>query len=113
MKYDFENVIRRENSGSGKWNEIKEVLGYFPEEIIPFSVADMEFDMVPEVREGLKKGRTSKVGIGFGNIYKRIDSIYQKGSFRIYSRKGCGTVVQMFIPQDEEVEEYREENESG
>lgn len=55
MKYDFENVIRRENSGSGKWNEIKEVLGYFPEEIIPFSVADMEFDMVPEVREGLKK----------------------------------------------------------
>lgn len=81
------------------------------------SVADngvgMEESRLKEVREGLKKGRTSKVGIGFGNIYKRIDSIYQKGSFRIYSRKGCGTVVQMFIPQDEEVEEYREENESG
>lgn len=43
MKYDFEKVIRRENSGSGKWNEIKATLGYFPEDVIPFSVADMEF----------------------------------------------------------------------
>lgn len=84
---------------------------------ILISVADngvgMEERRLEEVREGLKKERTSKVGIGFGNIYKRIDSIYQKGSFRIYSRKGSGTVVQMFIPQDEEVEEYREGNESG
>ncbi len=81
------------------------------------SVADngvgMEESRLEEVREGLKEGRTSKVGIGFGNIYKRIDSIYQKGDFQIYSRKGCGTVVQMFIPQDEEAEEYREENKSG
>lgn len=84
---------------------------------ILISVADngvgMEERRLEEVREGLKKERTSKVGIGFGNIYKRIDSIYQKGSFRIYSRKGSGTVVQMFIPQDEEVEEYREGNVSG
>ena len=55
MSYDFETVIRRENAGSGKWNEIKQTLGFFPEEVIPFSVADMEFDMVPEVRDGLKK----------------------------------------------------------
>lgn len=54
LKYDFETVIRRENAGSGKWNEIKNTLGYFPDGVIPFSVADMEFDMVPEVREGLK-----------------------------------------------------------
>ena len=55
MRYDFETVIRRENAGSGKWNEIKQTLGFFPENVIPFSVADMEFTMVPEVREGLKK----------------------------------------------------------
>ncbi len=55
MKYDFEQVIRRENAGSGKWNEIKNTLGFFPEGVIPFSVADMEFGMIPEVREGLKK----------------------------------------------------------
>lgn len=55
MKYDFEKVIRREDSGSFKWNEIKQTLGRFPEGVIPFSVADMEFDMVPEVREGLKR----------------------------------------------------------
>ena len=54
MRYDFETVIRRENAGSGKWDEIKRTLGCFPKDVIPFSVADMEFDMVPEVREGLK-----------------------------------------------------------
>ena len=49
MRYDFETVIRRENAGSGKWDEIKRTLGCFPKDVIPFSVADMEFDMVPEV----------------------------------------------------------------
>ena len=48
MRYDFETVIRRENAGSGKWDEIKRTLGCFPKDVIPFSVADMEFDMVPE-----------------------------------------------------------------
>ncbi len=55
MKYDFEKVIRREDTGSFKWNEIRQTLGRYPEGVIPFSVADMEFDMVPEVREGLKR----------------------------------------------------------
>lgn len=55
MKYDFETVVRREDVGSGKWNEIKNTLGRYPEGVIPFSVADMEFTLMPEVREGLKK----------------------------------------------------------
>lgn len=67
MKYDFEKVIRRENSGSGKWNEIKTTLGYFPEDVIPFSVADMEFDMVPEIREGLKRFLDENV-MGYANM---------------------------------------------
>lgn len=67
MRYDFETVIRRENVGSGKWNEIKETLGFYPEGVIPFSVADMEFDMVPEVREGLKKYLDESV-MGYANM---------------------------------------------
>jgi cystathionine beta-lyase len=67
VKYDFETVVRRENSGSGKWNEIKETLGYYPPNVIPFSVADMEFDMVPEVREGLKKFLDENV-IGYATM---------------------------------------------
>lgn len=39
-KYDFETVINREGTGSSKWDEIKNTLGYTPDGIIPFSVAD-------------------------------------------------------------------------
>ena len=67
MRYDFETVIRREKAGSGKWNEIKQTLGFFPENVIPFSVADMEFTMVPEVREGLKKFLDEGV-MGYANM---------------------------------------------
>lgn len=54
-KYDFETVIVRKNTGSGKWDEIENTLGYTPQGIIPFSVADMEFVTQPEIREGLKQ----------------------------------------------------------
>lgn len=53
-KYDFETVINRENAGSAKWDEIKNTLGYIPEDVIPFSVADMEFVTMPEIVDGLK-----------------------------------------------------------
>ncbi len=70
------------------------------------SVADsgmgMSIERLCELREGLKGGKTAKVGIGLGNICKRISSMYQKGTFQIYSTEGHGTVVQMGIPQDEE-----------
>ncbi len=70
------------------------------------SVADsglgISCQRLQEVREGLKDGQTAKVGIGLGNISKRIHSIYQNGEFQIYSKEGCGTVVQMAIPQKEE-----------
>ena len=52
--YDFETVIHRANVGSAKWDEIKNTLGDYPEGIIPFSVADMEFTTQPEIRDGLK-----------------------------------------------------------
>lgn len=67
MHYDFETVVRREDSGSGKWQEIKNVLGFYPEGVIPFSVADMEFDMVPEVRAGLKEFLDKNV-MGYANM---------------------------------------------
>ena len=36
-----------------------------------------------------------------GNIYQRIQTMYQNGGLRIYSKKGRGTVIQMTIPQEE------------
>ncbi len=51
-KYDFETVIPRHGTGSMKWREM-EPYGC-PEEVIPFSVADMELKNMPEVVQGLK-----------------------------------------------------------
>ena len=53
-QYDLETVIRRVGLGSGKWDEIQKILGYTPEDVIPFSVADMEFVLAPEISEGLQ-----------------------------------------------------------
>src|SRR6056297_3313184 len=55
MKYDFKTVVNRHNSGSAKYEQMK---GWNPdvgEEIVPFSVADMELKNPPEIIEGLKE----------------------------------------------------------
>ena len=54
MKYDLENINARFGIGSQKWQEMKNNL-LVDEKVIPFSVADMEFKLAPEITEGLKK----------------------------------------------------------
>lgn len=71
---------------------------------VTISVADtglgMEEERLIQLREDLRRQATAKVGIGVGNIYKRIAAMYEDGDFRIYSKSGNGTVVQMVIPQE-------------
>ena len=52
--YDFETVRRRSGRGSGKWNDLARYGVREDEDIIPFSVADMEFVTPPEIVEALK-----------------------------------------------------------
>ena len=66
MKYDFETVQKRYNSGSGKWNEIKKFGVKESDDIIPFSVADMEFVTAPEIVEALKSKLDSTI-LGYEN----------------------------------------------
>jgi cysteine-S-conjugate beta-lyase len=61
MKYDFESLISRKNVGSSKWNLMKKVNGSIGDDIVPFSVADMEFKSPPQISEGLKKYIDSSV----------------------------------------------------
>ena len=72
------------------------------------SVADTGVGMTQESllkrRGALKAGGTARVGIGLGNICRRIHAMYKNGDFRIYSSQGNGTVVQVTVPQDEHVE---------
>ena len=73
---------------------------------VVISVADtglgMEETQRKNLEEALKRRKTSRVGIGLGNIYKRIHILYDDGDMKIYSRAGYGTVVQMMIPQEEQ-----------
>ncbi len=55
MKYDFETVVNRANVGSSKWEQMKKWNPHVSEDIVPFSVADMEFVNAPEIVDGLKK----------------------------------------------------------
>lgn len=54
-KYDFETVSPRYGMGSGKWDEMKKLNPDTANDVIPFSVADMELQIAPEIKEGLKK----------------------------------------------------------
>lgn len=51
-KYDFKTINPRYGVGSGKWNEVEKELGR-ENDIVPFSVADMEFQIAPEIRDGI------------------------------------------------------------
>ena len=54
-KYDFETLISRKNQGSYKWEGMYKEYPDLPDDIVPFSVADMELQIAPEIKEGLKK----------------------------------------------------------
>lgn len=56
MKYNFETIRPRHGINSGKWDEMKKYdPGIEEKDIIPFSIADMEFELAPPIAEGLKK----------------------------------------------------------
>lgn len=66
---------------------------------LTISIADtgigMSKEKQVEIRHALESGEEDKTGIGLGNIYKRLHTMYEDGELYIYSKKGCGTVVQM------------------
>lgn len=55
MKYDFTTILDRTDTGSVKWNLMKENKPDVSGGIVPYSVADMEFKNPPEIIEGLKQ----------------------------------------------------------
>ena len=55
MKYDFETLLDRSHCGSGKWDEMKKKNPQVGPDVVPLSVADMEFKNAPEIAAGLKE----------------------------------------------------------
>ena len=72
--------------------------------MVIISVADTGMGMSQEQLEGLRSAcqgrKTSRIGIGLGNIYKRLHVMYEGADLKLYSREGKGTVIQMEIPQE-------------
>lgn len=66
MDYNFETITPRYNMGSAKWDQIQVIYPDMPKDIIPFSVADMEFQTAPEIVNGLKKFIDSVI-LGYTN----------------------------------------------
>ena len=54
MTYDFTTTPKRFHTGSGKWDDMLKAGVCDNEDIIPFSVADMEFRTAPEIVSALK-----------------------------------------------------------
>ncbi len=54
MKYDFETYLNKRNSGSVKWNQMRQLNPDVKKGVVPLSVADMEFVTAPEIVEALK-----------------------------------------------------------
>ena len=55
MKYNFESYLNRRKTGSSKWLNMDMRCDYRGSDIIPMSVADMDFLLCPEIEEGLRE----------------------------------------------------------
>lgn len=53
MKYDFKTVFSRKGTWSSKWETMYQADPTVPDDVVPFSVADMEFKNPPQVQERL------------------------------------------------------------
>lgn len=60
--------------------------------------AGMSEKGLENLRKNLEKSDGRQRGIGLGNIYKRIQSMYPDGSMVVYSKENVGTVVKIVIP---------------
>ena len=73
MQYNFTSITPRYGTGSNKWTEIQDALPGFQGDILPFSVADMEFETAPEIRAGLKE-YIDRYVLGYANPTEEFKS---------------------------------------
>ena len=76
--------------------------------MVEITISDDGLGMKKEVLDALLEGlrdpdgnRTAKIGIGLGNIYRRINTLYKGlGGLEIESEEGVGTRIVLSIPQE-------------
>ncbi len=77
MTYDFKTRISRKDKGSAKWEYMYQCCDKVEEDIVPLSVADMEFKTPPAIVEGLKDFLDNAV-LGYTIPYKSYLEIVKK-----------------------------------
>ena len=68
--YDFETLLSRKGQGSFKWEAMYREVPNLSDDIVPFSVADMELKIAPEITEGMKKYIDEAV-LGYSGTYPK------------------------------------------
>lgn len=71
MKYDFKSTIDRKDTGSVKWESMYQWNPDVSNDVLPLSVADMEFKTAPEITNGLKKFLDNNV-LGYTLAYENF-----------------------------------------
>lgn len=98
MQYDFENINRRFGIGSKKWQEMKNN-PLIDKKVIPFSVADMEFKLAPEITEGLKSFIDKNV-LGYAGTNKKYRKAVCTWQQKHHSFTKCERKASKFIYGD-------------
>lgn len=69
MKYNFDEAINRRNTNSVKWD-------FFPEDVLPMWVADMDFKIAPEIQKALsEKSASGLMGYQFTGVEFKTSAI--------------------------------------
>lgn len=71
MEYNFDKKVDRSKNHSVKWSEMDK--HYISNNLLPLWVADMDFEVAPEIYEAMKKKLEQKI---FGYVY-RPNSYYE------------------------------------
>ena len=80
MNYNFETTVPRYGVGSSKWDELQALWPQADADVIPFSMADMEFELAPEIKAGLKEFIDTTI-LGYAcptDKYKQVVCNWQK-----------------------------------
>ena len=81
MKFDFDELVERRNTGCVKWDEMEN------NEVIPLWVADMDFKAAPAIQESIRKRAEHGV---FG--YTHVDDSYYDAVISWFQRRHGWTI---------------------
>lgn len=68
--------------------------------IIADNGVGMSSESLEELRTHLREDNKGRIGIGLGNVWKRIHALYPDSIVKIYSKENYGTLIRIEIPKE-------------